>query len=280
MSETKSAFGGKKINLTITGEGGQGIQTIAKILALAAIDSGFEAAYMPVFGVEQRGTPSVAHITISKHKLRYPKFDVADYAVVLQSRAIKAIEKYVSPNTKVIFDSSTISEKDLPKTTVHLFGLPATKIAKEQFISKSFNIIVLGALTKLLEIPEKNIWNLVLEVLGKKFKTEEIRSANKEALLFGRELVFEKNGFTKAIFKTKHKAIIFKGYGKTGQLFPGRCKGCGICILKCPVGALSFSEDLGVFATPTPKVDLEKCIACGNCRNFCPDGAINIEKDS
>jgi formate hydrogenlyase subunit 6/NADH:ubiquinone oxidoreductase subunit I len=36
---------------------------------------------------------------------------------------------------------------------------------------------------------------------------------------------------------------------------------------------------LGVFATPIPKVDLEKCIACGNCRNFCPDGAISVIKD-
>ncbi|MCL5411093.1 MAG: 2-oxoacid:acceptor oxidoreductase family protein [Patescibacteria group bacterium] len=280
LSETKSAFGGKKVNITISGEGGQGIQTIAKILIEAAVDVGFEAAYMPVFGVEQRGTPSVAHITISNQKLRYPKFDIADYAIILQSRAIKVIERYVSPNTKVIFDSSTISEKDLPKTSVHLLGLPATKIANEQFSPKSFNIIVLGALTKLLDIPEKNIWQLVLKVLGKKFKTEEIKNINKEALLFGRETIFEKSKFTKAIYRTKHKAVIFKGYNKTGQIFPGRCKGCGICILKCPVGALSFSEDLGLYATPIPKVDLEKCIACGNCRNFCPDGAINIEKDS
>jgi Pyruvate/2-oxoacid:ferredoxin oxidoreductase delta subunit len=44
------------------------------------------------------------------------------------------------------------------------------------------------------------------------------------------------------------------------------------------VAALSLSEELGIFATPIPKVDLEKCIACGNCRNFCPDGAINIYK--
>jgi 2-oxoglutarate ferredoxin oxidoreductase subunit delta len=98
--------------------------------------------------------------------------------------------------------------------------------------------------------------------------------------LFGRELVFEKSAFTKAIFKTKHRAIIFKGYNKTGQLFPGRCKGCGICITKCPVGALSFSDDLGLYATPIPKVDLEKCIGCGHCRNFCPDGSISIEKDT
>lgn len=269
----------KKINLTISGEGGQGIQTIAKILINSAVDAGFEVMYMPVFGVEQRGTPSVAHITISDKPLRYPKFDVADYVVILQSRAVKAVEKYVSPNTKVIFDSSTVSVNDLPKTSVHILGIPATKIAFEQFNPRSFNIIVLGALTKILEIPEQNIWQMVLKVLGKKFKTKEIEDSNKEALLYGRDTVFEKNAFSKAEFKAKHKAILLKGHNKHGEILPARCKGCGICIAKCPVGALSFSSDLGVYATPVPKCDLEKCIACGNCRNFCPDGAISIEKD-
>jgi len=270
----------KKISLTLTGEGGQGIQTIAKILINAAVDAGFEVAYMPVFGVEQRGTPSVAHITISDKPLRYPKFDIADYVVILQSRAVTAAEKYVSPNTKVIFDSSTVSVSDLPKTSVHIMGLPATKIAYEQFNPRSFNIIVLGALTKLLDIPEKNIWQMVLKVLGKKFKTKEIEKANNDALLYGRDVVFETKDFTKAIFKAKHKAVIFKGHNKHGELLPGRCKGCGICIAKCPVGALSFSSDLGVYATPIPQVDLERCIACGNCRNYCPDSSISIEKDS
>ena len=180
----------------------------------------------------------------------------------------------------MIFDSSTISVNDLPKTSVHILGIPATKVAQEQFNPRSFNIIVLGAITKLLDIPEKNIWQMVLKVLGKKFKTKEIEKSNNEALLYGRDTVFEQKDFTKAIFKSKHKAVIFKGHGKHGELIPGRCKGCGICITKCPVAALSPSNDLGVFATPIPQVDLERCIGCGNCRNFCPDSAISIEKDS
>ena len=58
------------------------------------------------------------------------------------------------------------------------------------------------------------------------------------------------------------------------------CTGCGTCIEKCPVKALSFGEDLGVFAFPVTKIDLEKCIVCGNCRRFCPDGAIGVDKNS
>jgi Pyruvate/2-oxoacid:ferredoxin oxidoreductase gamma subunit/Pyruvate/2-oxoacid:ferredoxin oxidoreductase delta subunit len=268
-----------KTSIILSGEGGQGIQTIAKIFSSAAFNNNLEIAYMPSFGVEQRGTPSIAFITVSSSKLRYPKFDIADIVVVLQSRAVSAIEKFISPNTKVIFDSSTIPVSDLPKRAIRLYGVPATKLAQEQFSPKSFNIIIIGALSKQIGIPEKIVWDSIMEVLGKKFKTEEIKNASHEAFLFGRNLVYETKEFSDAIFKPKHKAIVVKGHNKHGEILPQRCKGCGICIEKCPVAALRFGKELGLYATPIPEVDLEKCIACGNCRNFCPDGAISIEKD-
>lgn len=270
----------KKINIVFTGEGGQGIQTIAKIFSYAAIEAGFEVTYIPSFGVEQRGTPSIAYVTLGKQKLRYPKFEAADYVIILQTRAISAIEKYVFPETKVIFDSSTIAEKDLPKASIQYQGIPATKIAQEQFNIKSFNILVLGFLTKLFNLDPKIVWETVETFLGKKFKDEKIRNQNFQAFEYGQNFSPETKEYTKASFKAKHKAIIYKGHGKIAQLFPKRCKGCGVCIEKCPVGALSFSTNLGVYATPIPEVDLEKCIACGNCRLFCPDGAIMVNKEN
>jgi 2-oxoglutarate ferredoxin oxidoreductase subunit gamma len=272
--------GNKKTNFVIAGEGGQGIQTAAKILTDALFLSGFEVASVPSFGVEQRGTPSVNFISMSKNLIRQPIFNVADYVIVLQTRALAAVERYISPNTKVIFDSSTIDAKDLPKTAIHVFGVPATKIASEKFNPKSFNLIIVGVVSRIIGIADtKIVWKSIEKNLGKKFKTDEIRNQNKDAFIFGWDAVFEKDNFTLATYKPKTRSVFFRGHGKSGELVPSRCKGCGICIEKCPVAALSFSEDLGVFATPVPKVDLEKCIACGNCRNFCPDGAISVIKE-
>lgn len=265
--------------ILLAGEGGQGIQTIAKALANAAVEAGSECVYIPAFGVEQRGTPSVAFITVSDEEIRYPRFDVADYVVILQKRAIHVVVDYISPNTKVIFDSSTIAAKDLPKTAIKILGIPATKYAYEKFTPRAFNVLVLGKLTKVLEVSSDAAWKVIMKLLGKKFKTKEIEAKNYEAFEFGREVVLEQKEFATPTFLPKIGKNVFRGHDKRAEIVPERCKGCGICVFKCPVAALKMGEELGVYATPIPEIDLEKCILCGNCRKFCPDGAINVDKE-
>ncbi len=61
--------------------------------------------------------------------------------------------------------------------------------------------------------------------------------------------------------------------------FPALCKGCGLCIEKCPVKTIGWSEELGVYGTPTVEPGHGKdCIACFICQMVCPDCAILIEK--
>lgn len=61
------------------------------------------------------------------------------------------------------------------------------------------------------------------------------------------------------------------------------CKGCGLCIAKCPINAkgekcLQWSKHVGVYQTPAVEPNPELCIACGTCALVCPDSAIRIEK--
>ncbi|MCX6808688.1 MAG: 2-oxoacid:acceptor oxidoreductase family protein [Candidatus Berkelbacteria bacterium] len=270
----------KTVKIILAGEGGQGIQTIAKVLSDAAFKAGFQVAYIPSFGVEQRGTPSLAYLTIGEEEIRYPRFDTADYVVVLQKRAIKVIGQFVDTNTTLIFDSSAVPQALLPKGAATLLGIPATAIANSDFIPKVFNIIVTGKLSQILKLPKELVFEAVGETLGKKFKDEKIKKANEAAFEFGCNFEAETDKFTKATFTPSEENITVKGHGKVAQIVPKRCKGCGICVEKCPVKALSFGETLGVFATPVPDIDLERCIACGNCYRFCPDAAIEVWKVS
>ena len=56
------------------------------------------------------------------------------------------------------------------------------------------------------------------------------------------------------------------------------CKGCGLCIAKCPTKALAFGKELGVYGTPVALPEAQKCTACGVCQTFCPDCAIRVDR--
>jgi len=73
-----------------------------------------------------------------------------------------------------------------------------------------------------------------------------------------------------------YQGITVEGKKGTWTVFPELCKGCGLCIAKCPKKCMSWSDYLGVYGTPSVRIDEEKCTACGICQQFCPDCAITV----
>lgn len=59
-----------------------------------------------------------------------------------------------------------------------------------------------------------------------------------------------------------------------------KCKGCGLCILHCPVKKLEFSSDLNKRGVKyaIAKEDIS-CLGCGNCYLVCPDCCIEVYGD-
>ena len=86
---------------------------------------------------------------------------------------------------------------------------------------------------------------------------------------------------------TEVKGIKVENVGKgkaTWYLFTDLCKGCGLCITKCPINkkgdvCLHWSKEVGVYATPAVEAIAETCIACDMCEMVCPDSAIRVEKN-
>ncbi|NLK00916.1 MAG: 4Fe-4S dicluster domain-containing protein [Clostridia bacterium] len=78
--------------------------------------------------------------------------------------------------------------------------------------------------------------------------------------------------------------VVFKAITKEDgagifHLFPALCKGCGLCIEKCPTDTIGWAKELGVFGTPVVESGHGRpCIACKMCQRVCPDCAIVIER--
>ncbi|HIQ88754.1 TPA: 4Fe-4S binding protein [Candidatus Galligastranaerophilus faecipullorum] len=78
-----------------------------------------------------------------------------------------------------------------------------------------------------------------------------------------------------------HKAIKVPDVAKgkaDWHLYTDYCKGCGLCIVKCPKKCLNWSKEVGIYQTPAVEPTPEECIACGTCELVCPDNAIRVEK--
>lgn len=59
------------------------------------------------------------------------------------------------------------------------------------------------------------------------------------------------------------------------------CKGCGHCVVACPVHIISFADRLNAKGYKPATVTEEKmndCIGCGSCYRMCPDCVITVEK--
>lgn len=78
--------------------------------------------------------------------------------------------------------------------------------------------------------------------------------------------------------KQPWKSNTFENAKGEFHIFPQLCKGCGLCIEKCPTSVIKWSKRLGFTGTPAVEPDMEGCIVCGICQNVCPDAAIAIRK--
>lgn len=183
---------GKITRIVLAGEGGQGVQSVADIIAEAANEEGLQALYIPNFGVEQRGGVSVAYVQVSDGPIGSPKFQTGDIVVALSDRAVHRTKKYVGPETTFVYDSDIKDiEKELPDNGARLVGIPAINVAKKELHPRVFNIIIMGAVLGATGVlPMERAKAAIEKKLGYKFeKQPELRELNFKAIERGAELV-------------------------------------------------------------------------------------------
>jgi 2-oxoglutarate ferredoxin oxidoreductase subunit gamma len=115
----------------VSGIGGQGIQLISKMLAVAAMADNRHVMLNGVYGGEMRGGKSLATVVIGLKPLRaLPVTAEASAAVVLHSNFWEGPRERLRPDALIVADTE-ISGQLSPEPTQTLARVPATKIARE-----------------------------------------------------------------------------------------------------------------------------------------------------
>jgi len=169
----------KEINIIMCGVGGQGILLSSEIIALVAMESGYDVKKSEVHGMAQRGGSVVSHIRIGE-KVYSPLIEKGKCDFLLSFEKAETLRwvNYLKKDDPVIIvnDVEIIPplvslgldkypeniEEKLKNITKNIYFVPAISIAKSLGEVITFNTLLLGSLSKFLPFKEE-IWENVIK---------------------------------------------------------------------------------------------------------------------
>jgi len=187
-----------KINIILSGVGGQGILTIAAVLDTAALDQDLFVKQSEIHGMSQRGGAVNSHVRISDKEIYSDIIPTGAAEIILSVEPMELLRQlpFLKKNGWLITDSKTFENildypkkdnlyKQIKSHPNHLI-INATDEAKKIGNSKVANMILLGAASALIPLPEESLLNAIKKLF--KNKSKKILQLNIEAFEKGKEL--------------------------------------------------------------------------------------------
>jgi indolepyruvate ferredoxin oxidoreductase beta subunit len=190
-------------NVLIAGVGGQGAILSSELLALTAIDAGYDVKQGEFHGVAQRGGAVFSHVRFGD-KVYSPiaRRESVDFMLALEELEALRYAHFVKPGGTIIVNEHTVEpvrtadHRDYPGNAVeflkskgfNVIVVDATQMAITIGNHRAANVVLLGALAELLEIPD-DVWNQTLDSRI----PERFLSLNQEAFKAGRAVTASSN---------------------------------------------------------------------------------------
>jgi 2-oxoglutarate ferredoxin oxidoreductase subunit gamma len=172
-----------KIEIRISGLGGQGVVLAGQVLGKAAVYSGKNAVQTQSYGAEARGSAAKSEVIISDGKIGFPMVRKCDILIEMSPEAVEKNVKDLKEGGLFLIDSTTV--KNVPKTKARIFKTPATETSTKVLGGRLYaNMIMLGVLVKITGMVDEESME---KVIGDTFP-EKFVSINIEAYKKGKEL--------------------------------------------------------------------------------------------
>ena len=184
----QDAFGDKvveSLKIKAAGFGGQGILMLGELIAKGSIREGMQTTWLPSYGPEMRGGTANCSVVVSRGEIGNPMVVSPNLLIAMNRPSLEKFEEELEPGGVLIYDSSLI-DVEPTRDDIRVYAVPATKIADGLGSGKVANVVMVGALAKVLGFPGDE----ALEgIVGKLGRSEAIRSANLAALKGGAEAI-------------------------------------------------------------------------------------------
>lgn len=194
-----------KISIVLTGVGGQGVITAAKLLGDAAVKAGVPVFVSEIHGMAQRGGDVVC--TVRMGNIESPMLPLGTADALVSTEPVEAVRnvQYVNKKTKLVTDTNptipfTVAAGGEPypkldailtelRRFAEVYPVDAIALAKEAGAVITKNIVLLGALSAvdILPFSHEVLLQAILDEVPKKYL-----DVNKKAFEAGRQAVLKK----------------------------------------------------------------------------------------
>lgn len=142
--------------ILIAGSGGQGVISTSVILSKAlGIYNGYEVAQTQSYGPEARGGACKAGVVYSNEEIDYMKIQRPDIFIVFNKAGFDKFKDDLTEDT-IIFADSTFIQEEILEDYKNVYFIPATRIAETELRPFVANIVMLGAISKVIDSIDMN----------------------------------------------------------------------------------------------------------------------------
>ena len=184
-----------KQDIILAGVGGQGIISIAYVIASAALEEGLELKQAEVHGMSQRGGAVQSHLRLSRERIWSDLIPRGEADLVLSVELLETLRyvDYLRPDGMVIASRTPfVNIRDYPEVETllskireiprHLI-IDSEKLAREAGSSRTQNMVMLGATARYLMVKEENLTKFIKVLFERHGET--IVAANLKAFTLG-----------------------------------------------------------------------------------------------
>ena len=160
-------------NILLVGVGGQGIILASEVMADVFMEAGFDVKKSEVHGMAQRGGSVSTHVRFGP-KVFSPLIKEGEVDIFMAFEELEALRylHYLSPQPTILLNEQRLNPpsvslgnevypEKIPDTLsrrAKVFkNIPGRKLAQQAGDGRALNVVLLGALSSLVSIPEK-IW--------------------------------------------------------------------------------------------------------------------------